>query len=61
MKESIFSRFDIRGKYPNEINENVAYRLGLALSKLISGKKAIIGSDIRENSQKLVNPLVCAF
>ena len=58
---SIFSKFDIRGKYPEQINETVAYRLGVCLGQMIQGKQVIIGTDIRENSQKLVNPLAFAL
>ena len=28
MDTSVFKAYDIRGKYPEEINENMAYKIG---------------------------------
>ncbi|MDD3773960.1 MAG: hypothetical protein PHW50_01610 [Patescibacteria group bacterium] len=61
MEKSIFSKFDIRGKYPEELNETVAYRLGLRLGEMVTSEQVVVGTDIRETSQKLVDPLAAGL
>jgi phosphomannomutase len=61
MEKSIFNQYDIRGQYPKEIDETVVYRLGLRLGEMIAGETAVVGTDIRENSQKLVEPLAAGL
>ena len=54
--KEIFKAYDIRGKFPDEINRDVAYTLGKAYgTKLLSiGKnKCIVGYDNRESSIEL--------
>ena len=54
--KEIFKAYDIRGKFPDEINRDVAYTIGKAYStKLLSiGKnKCIVGYDNRESSIEL--------
>lgn len=51
MKEPIFRLYDIRGKYPNEINEGVVYKIALALVKMFGeGSNLILGYDCRNSS-----------
>ncbi|MCS7183825.1 MAG: hypothetical protein NZ866_00560 [Patescibacteria group bacterium] len=50
--------YDIRGKYPNEINENLAKFLIRKFIKFIKkrkGEKILIAQDIRRSSKFLVN------
>lgn len=57
----IFRGYDIRGVYPNDINENISYTIGRSFgSKLILlGKKVcIIGRDNRLSSTSLHDALV---
>lgn len=51
----IFRAYDIRGIYPNEINEKFAYELGKALAFYFKNKirKAVVGSDVRNSSESL--------
>lgn len=54
--KEIFKAYDIRGKFPDEINKDVAYTIGKAYgTKLLSiGKnKCIVGYDNRESSIEL--------
>jgi len=57
MNESIFKAYDIRGKYPTEINEQLAYQLGLSygsyLQEYFDHKKCVIGRDNRISSSSL--------
>jgi len=56
LNESIFKAYDIRGVFPDEINEDAAYRIGLGFARsglLTSGKTLIVGRDMRESSDAL--------
>lgn len=58
MNKNIFKEYDIRGKYPQELNEQTAYALGLAFAKMTRAKKIIVGRDARPESEKIFWPLV---
>jgi phosphomannomutase len=49
---------DIRGIYPEEINEKFAENLGKAIVKTLKAKKVIVGTDSRESSKKLYNAII---
>ena len=61
MKESIFKAYDIRGTYPNEINEQGAYIIGKSygtyLQKFYDKNKCVIGRDNRLSSPALYEAL----
>lgn len=42
-----FGAYDLRGIYPGEINEELAYRVGRCFGKLFGAKKVVVGNDIR--------------
>jgi len=50
---SIFKAYDVRGKYPEEINEEVAYRIGRAFVLLTRTRDIMIGIDVRTHSPML--------
>jgi phosphomannomutase len=52
---SIFKAYDIRGIYPTDLNEPVAYQLGRAFVTLVGAEKVIVGRDMR-----LSGPSLCA-
>jgi len=56
-KINCFKAYDIRGKVPSELNTDLAYKIGLAYSKYIDAKKAVIGYDIRKSSKELADAL----
>jgi len=56
-QDIIFRTFDIRGKYPEMINEDVALRLGYCLGRMAKGKIAV-GCDNRASSKKIVKPFI---
>lgn len=58
---TIFKEYDIRGKYPEEIDERAAYSLGLAFARMIRAKKVIVGRDTRAESEKVFWPLVAGL
>ncbi len=54
----IFKAYDIRGIYPEEVNENVAYQVGRAFADFVGSKKIIVGRDIRESGPQLHDALI---
>lgn len=48
-----FKAYDIRGRIPDELNEDVAYRIGRAYATLLSAKKVCVGRDIRLSSKSI--------
>lgn len=52
-----FKAYDIRGKVPSELNEELAYKVGRAFAKHQNAKKVLIGRDVRESSPKLSEAL----
>lgn len=47
---SCFKAYDVRGQIPNEINEDIAYRIGRAFAEVVKPKKVVVGFDIRLTS-----------
>jgi phosphomannomutase len=50
---SIFKPYDIRGVYPNEINEKVAYKIAKACARYFKGNNVLIGGDGRISTPSL--------
>ncbi len=53
-----FKAYDIRGKVPSELNEDVAYRVGRAYVDFLDAKSVVVGHDIRLTSESLSNALI---
>jgi phosphomannomutase len=48
-----FKAYDLRGRIPSELNEDVAYRVGRAYAEFVKPKKVVVGRDIRLSSELL--------
>ena len=59
--KTIYRDYDIRGKYPEEINEAEVKKIGQALSKHFQVKKVAIGYDIRPSAEDLFTALASGF
>jgi phosphomannomutase len=57
MNSKIFKAYDIRGLYPEEINEEAAYRIGRAMVRFLGAKDIVVGKDIRSSSDSLYEKL----
>jgi len=57
IKISGFKAYDLRGRIPAELNEDVAYRIGRAYAEFVRPKKVIVGRDIRLSSEELAKAL----
>lgn len=45
-----FKAYDIRGRVPDELNEDIAYRLGRAVARTVGEGAVVVGFDIRRDS-----------
>ncbi len=57
IKDDIFKAYDIRGKYPDEVNKEIAYRVGGAVARYLKGE-IVIGYDGRESSPELAKAVI---
>ena len=53
-----FKPYDVRGRIPDELNEELAYRIGRAYADFLAPKKVVVGQDIRLSSESLAEALI---
>ena len=58
MLNEIFKAYDIRGIYPDTLNEEIVYKIGRAFACFLKAKDIIVGSDMRISSPKLSKALM---
>ena len=56
-KITCFKAYDARGKVPNELNEDIAYRVGRAYAAFLNPKQVAVGRDVRLSSEALFTAL----
>jgi len=61
MKRDAFKAYDIRGRVPDELNEEMAYRIGRSFVKLFGAQSVVVGRDVRLTSDSLTKALVCGL
>ncbi|PIR87642.1 MAG: phosphomannomutase [Candidatus Harrisonbacteria bacterium CG10_big_fil_rev_8_21_14_0_10_45_28] len=61
MNQSIFKAYDIRGIYPTDIDEDLAYKIAQAYCKLFQPKKIALGKDVRLSGPSLFSAMVKGF
>jgi phosphomannomutase len=52
-----FKAYDLRGRIPDELNEDVAYRVGRGYAAFLSPARVVVGRDIRLSSASLADAL----
>ncbi|BBQ83218.1 TPA: phosphomannomutase CpsG [Kluyvera ascorbata] len=52
-----FKAYDIRGKLGEELNEDIAYRIGRAYGEFLKPKTIVVGGDVRLTSESLKTAL----
>jgi phosphomannomutase len=57
MNIDCFKAYDIRGRLPDQLNEEIAWRIGRAYAQFLQPKRVVIGHDIRTSSQSLSDSL----
>ena len=55
--DAIFKAYDVRGIYPDEIDEALARRIGNAFARFTGADRVVVGRDMRPSSE----PLAAAF
>ena len=50
---NIFRAYDVRGVYPDELNEGIAEKIAGATAKFLNAKKLVVGEDARVSSPAL--------
>lgn len=58
MQISCFKAYDVRGRVPDELNDEVVYRIGRAFVDFLGAKRVVVGHDIRLTSPALTDALV---
>ena len=52
-----FKAYDLRGRIPDELNEDVAYRVGRGYAEFVAPKRVVVGRDMRLSSPSLSDAL----
>ena len=52
-----FKAYDIRGRVPDELNEDISYRIGRAFAQIFDSGEIVVGRDVREDSPTLTAAL----
>ncbi|MBF9061216.1 phosphomannomutase [Rhodobacterales bacterium HKCCSP123] len=48
-----FKAYDIRGRLGDELNEEIAYRIGRAFAEVMGARRVVLGRDVRPTSESL--------
>ena len=57
MEISCFKAYDVRGRMPDQLNEEVANRIGRAYADVVKPGTVVVGRDIRLSSESLTDAL----
>ena len=58
MTPSSFKAYDIRGRVPDELNPEMAYRIGLSTARYLGAKAMCVGHDCRLSSRSLADAVI---
>lgn len=58
MNPSIFKACDVRGVYPNELDEDASYRIGRAIGTILGQADVVVGGDVRLSTAVLKGAVV---
>ncbi len=61
MKLTCFKAYDIRGRLPDELNEDIAYRIGRAYAEFLKPQRVVVGRDVRLTSESLCRALAAGL
>lgn len=53
-----FKAYDVRGRIPDELNEDIAYRIGRAYAQFLGARRVVVGRDIRLTSDAIAGALI---
>ena len=52
-----FKAYDVRGRVPDQLNEDIARRIGRAFAEVVKPKQVVVGHDIRLSSESIKGAL----
>ena len=52
-KITCFKAYDVRGRVPDQLNEDIARRIGRAYAEVVKPKQVVVGHDIRLSSESI--------
>lgn len=55
IKIDCFKAYDVRGQIPNQLSDDIAYRIGNATAEFLDGKRIVVGRDMRLSSPELAD------
>lgn len=58
IKRGIFKAYDIRGLYPQEIDDDAAYRIARAFVSILKCKRVVVGHDMRESGEQFASATI---
>ncbi len=58
MNLNSFKAYDVRGRIPDELNVDLAYRIGQAYAGFVKPRRVAVGRDIRLSSSELAGALI---
>jgi len=57
-KITCFKAYDVRGRVPDQLNEDIARRIGRAFAEVVKPRQVVVGHDIRLTSEAIKGALV---
>ena len=55
---TIFKAYDIRGTYPDQIDEAIAWRIGAAFAQFLGAKSLVVGRDMRAMAPSIQDAVI---
>ncbi|MCM8745056.1 phosphoglucosamine mutase [Thermomicrobium sp. CFH 73360] len=55
---TVFKAYDVRGIYPTELDEQLAYRIGRAFALYLRPRQVVVGRDMRVSSPALADAVI---
>jgi phosphomannomutase len=56
-----FKAYDVRGRIPDQLNEEIAHRIGRAFAEVVKPRQVVVGHDIRLTSEAIKAALVAGL
>ena len=56
-----FKAYDVRGRLPDQLNEDIAYRIANATAQFLGAKRMVVGRDIRLSSPGIADAVARGF
>ena len=53
-----FKAYDVRGRVPEDLNDEIAYRIGRAYAAFLDARTVAVGRDVRLTSDSLASELI---